>query len=165
MKTAYVSMHVALPKTQGEHEVSYPGYRRIPVQFDESFGDVPTKIEFPAAEEIIDGEFTHVCIGENERGDGESFMIIGFRSPIKLIQEMPPSVIIMNEHGDGLPGRLNPVARAIIAAIKSGELTVEGLPPVVFEAVNSALELVGAPILTVTRSAVATMSGGATFGG
>ena len=47
---AFVSLHTEPPIAQLDHEVSYDGYRRLPVEFGEGFGDAPINLTFPLIE-------------------------------------------------------------------------------------------------------------------
>jgi hypothetical protein len=150
---AYASLHTKRPTSQSIHEVSYGGYKRIEVEFDEKFGNEPFSIVFPEIIESADDEITHICIGSSDTGNGKIFLIIETVPFIKITKGNSPRIIIMNE--PYMPENLNPIAREAYRLWHHKELRVEDLHPKLYEAINDALHNAGLPVIPVTRAGAA----------
>lgn len=159
MKTAYVSLHTVKPVSQTDGEVSYEGYHRMKVVYGENFGDTPVDLYFPEILADTDAEISYICIGEAEFGDGPVLTVVHSMPYIKVKAGNKPRIVIVNIPPDGLPKELNPIARVVYNLVSSGEIRAEDLHPKLYEAVNSALTLVGVNVIPVIRTGAADMYG------
>jgi hypothetical protein len=182
---AFVSLHTAAPHSQLDHEVSYAGYKRMPVDFDDEFGSKPLNVVFPFIQADSDDVLHYTAIGKFERGQGEIFMRIPTMpmelkdSPERRTREFwikqkapeaeidncireygytAPRVVICNTAPVALPIDLHPIARAAHKLVFSGLMAESDLHPKLFEAINDELARAGVPILQVKREATATMN-------
>lgn len=181
---AFVSLHTAAPDSQLDHEVSYEGYERVPVDFFDGFGDESLEITFPIIRADSDDVIHYIAVGACEEGQGEIFMRVPAlpmelkQHPERLTREfwlkngaaptnvdkiiedhgyMAPRVVICNTAPVKLPDNLNSIARVAHKLVYSGLMKAEDMHPKLFEAVNDALHNAGVPVLTVTRSSAANM--------
>lgn len=159
---AYASLHFRKPESQNDAEVSYPGYHRIPVEWDESFGDPAVKIEFPVIQQDADGEATWWAIGTAEIGDGDLLQAAEFHPPRPLrktqylevagrVIPLVPSILIGNILQ--LPEGLHPIAAVAYALVNYKEMKAEDLHPALYEAINDELTRCGVPVIPVSREA------------
>lgn len=145
--TAYVSLHTAAPTTQGEHEVSYKGYARIPVEINGA--NIMLRAFFPTVEEDSADVATHIVIGANAEGDGQIFLALEF---------LPHIPCMMMAHGLGprivmlYPEELSAPARVIHQLVSLGMLKAADLHPKLYEAVNDELHRHKIPVMKVTRA-------------
>lgn len=186
MKQAYVSLHTGAPNYQIDQEVTYGGYKRQMVDFDEETLAVTVKVDFPVIAQETDENVTYIAIGACERGQGEIFMRVPIlphialkRDPAHLnatfwhergltedqitnalqhIQNMRPRIHIVNS-AVILPAEIHPIARAAHQLVYAGLINTADLHPKLFEAVNNELERVGANVLRVVREGAASMNG------
>ncbi len=84
MKQAYISLHTGAPNYQLDQEVTYGGYVRQLVDFDEHTLALSAKANFPVAERETDEIITYIAVGACERGQGEIFMRIPILPHIPL---------------------------------------------------------------------------------
>lgn len=149
---AFVSLHTAPPTFQCDHEVSYKGYCRMPVDYCEGFGNKPVEVIFPQVSLAGSAPVTHVCIGSAELGNGEVFLTIANLPHIPIVQGEQPRVIFINVYP--YPENINPIARTAHALAWTGEMKAEDLHPALYEAINDALHNVGVPVMKVTRMGI-----------
>jgi hypothetical protein len=184
---AFVSLHTEAPIAQIDHEVNYAGYKRLPIEFGEGFGDTPINLTFPVIEQDSPDVVTHIAVGAAETGQGEVFMRVHSMPYIPLLTQperldpawwmkqganpeqaaelvktqgyIAPRICIANTAPVKLPDNLNPIARTAHQLVYSGLMTAADLHPKLYEAINDALHNAGVPVLKVTRGAAATMQG------
>lgn len=180
---AFVSLHTAAPQGQIDNEVEYQGYKRMPVEFDDEFGEVVLNLTFPVIEEDSEDVVTYIGIGSAEHGQGEIFMRVPAIPNIpcraakerltrefwasqgakeseisKCIEEhgyIAPRIAICNTNPVKLPDNLNPIARTAHKLVYAGLLDPLDLPPKLFEAINDALHNAGVPVLKIVREGAA----------
>jgi hypothetical protein len=153
----FASLHIKTPARQAEWEISYPGYKRVAVEYNEKFGQKSLEINFPEIQETIENaQFNYIAIGYNEFGDGSVVRSIVCAPPIKIIKGYKPKVIVTNIP-EPLPANLDPTAATIWHLINEQKMKPEDMPPALFELVNEAFAKVGMPIMQITREGTAKM--------
>lgn len=184
----YVSLHTDRPQGQIDHEVSYAGYCRMAIEFDDIYFLRSQPITFPLIEKSSKKVGKFAAIGTAAHGQGEIIMVVEILPHLQLVDQperrtrdfwanegvpddqidqiiekhgfTAPRVIFGNSDADKLhlPVDLNPIARTVHELVYSGLVSTGDLHPKIFEAVNAALKAAGVPILTVKRGAAAKMS-------
>lgn len=162
---AYAALHTAKPSSQSEHEVSYPGYGRVAVEFGEDFGEGTIDVQFPEILGEVPGKITHISIGSSVASDGDLLLVIASMPHIAMLPGLAPRIGITNivadkngnPAGAGLPVRVHPIARVVHALVMNGELQAEDLHPKLYEAVNDELAAKGIPVIPVKRAGRADM--------
>jgi hypothetical protein len=158
---AYASLHLCEPASQTDEEVAYEGYRRVPVDWHERFGEPAIKIEFPAIHQTTPGAATHLAVGTAEIGRGELLQVIALDPPRPLAKteyaevagrKVPllPNVIVGNFLQ--LPAGLHPIAAVAYALVNYREADPATWHPALYEAINDELSRCGVPVIPVTRS-------------
>lgn len=154
----FASLHIKNPIRQTDGEISYAGYKRVPVVYHEKFGQQKLVIEFPEIQETIEGAvFNHIAIGPNEFGDGSIVRTIECSPHVDIIKGYKPKVIVANIP-EPLPENLNPIAMVIWHLINEQIMKPEDLHPALFAVVNEAFSAVDMPIMKVIREGTATMN-------
>jgi len=151
---AWASIHTAKPSSQGDNEITYKGYARVPVELE--IGALYIRVMFPEVTEDTDLVMTHVAIGSEAEGDGEIFLSLACEPhvPIRVMQPgKVPNVIIH------YPDTLAKSARIAHQMVTLGKLRTSEMEPKFFEEVNDHLNAHHIPILTVVRSASAHLIG------
>ncbi len=159
MKTLFASLHTAEPATQTDHEAAYTGYRRVPIDYADGFGDIPVTIVFPRIEQTAAGQITHVGLGTAEKGNGDVELTIHAMPYIRMAEDACPRIVVTNVAADGLPAQLNPVARVAFNLYRTGQLDPADLHPALYEVINEALHGVGVSVIPVARGGAASMTG------
>lgn len=176
---AYVSLHTESPIAQLDHEVSYVGYKRMPVDFEEGFGNQPVRMAFPTIMNDSEDVIKCVAVGPCENGQGEIFMRVPLMPyiPVKIHPErltesfwiqnganpdqakelvkmhgyITPNVCIGNTDPIVIPDTVHPIAKAAVNLVYAGLMDTDDLHPKLFESINDELAKCGVPILTVKR--------------
>lgn len=185
MAIAFISLHTGKPDFQLDREVSYAGYVRLPIEYDNAAGEVPQMFTFAPVEDDTDEVVTYCAVGAAGCGQGEIFMRVPIlpNIPILAARErqnwewwaeqgmteeqakgavevhglVAPRVYLCNTNPVKLPDNLNPIARVVHKLIYAGLICVDELHPKLFEAVNDALHNAGVPVLQVVRNSAAKM--------
>lgn len=152
-KQMFASLHTKQPVVQADAEISYAGYKRVPVQYFEDIGrQKSVTIEFPEIKETVEGlAFTHIAIGPEETGAGEVLRIIECIPNIKIVKGIAPKVVIANIP-EPLPENLNPITAVVWHLVNAREMDPADLHPKLFEVINISLQEVGLPVLQVKRT-------------
>lgn len=185
---AYVSLHTDFPRAQLDHEVSYEGYRRLEVDFDEEMlKSRAIQAIFPIVRKNSDQVATHVAIGAVEKGQGllylsspilphivlndyperrtDAFWLDHGATPeqVKSLIELKgytrPQIGIANANPVEYPAGINPIAREAHRLVTLGLLPPEEIHPRLFEMINDELAAYKLPVIQVRRGGAATMTG------
>lgn len=180
---AFASLHTEFPNSQLESEVSYPGYHRVPVEFDGDIQNFSANLIFPTIEEDSADVVRCVAIGSAECSQGEIFMRIPILPHINILalndrrteefwrqEGIPeeqiqscienygcaqPKIAVCNNEPIFLPETLNPIARIAHDLVYAGMLNPADLPSKLYEAINDALHEVGVPVIKISRGGAA----------
>ena len=182
MKTAYVSLHTDRPEDQNDKEISYGGYRRVAIEYENEDDFIEQEVLFPVIEDSSEDILTFICIGTSEHDHGEILMIIPtlpmkmqadprrlkkrfwmesgatLEQATQLIKDhgyIAPRVLITNTNPIDMPENLNPIARVARKLIDSGKIQASDLHPKLYEAINDALHNAGVPVIQIARGGAA----------
>lgn len=151
---AYAALHLAEPKTQTSHEVSYEGYKRVEIDFENSFCATPILVKFPIPKFPTEYRASYITVGTTPEGDGELLMIVPLLPHLLIIPGPRFQVGIINNPAE-LPSDLHPIARAAFEAVAKGEMKGEDLHPAVYEQINNELAAHKLPVIPCVRGAAA----------
>lgn len=153
----YASLHTHEPICQTDGEISYPGYKRVAVEYNEKFGQKSLEINFPEINETIENaQFNYIAVGYCEFGAGSVVRSVLCVPPVKIVKGCKPKIIVTNIP-EPLPTDLDPTAATIWHLINEQKMKPEDMPPALFELVNEAFAKAGMPIMQITREGTAKM--------
>jgi hypothetical protein len=152
---AYVSLHTSEPKSQLDHEVSYPGYKRQQVDYCEGFAREPLEVLFPETSESHQDAIKYIAIGTAEENEGLIHKVIHFMPYINLQAFERPKIVICDIIP--FPEGLNPIAQVIYELVYRKYMTAEDMHPALYEVVNTELQRVGMPVIPCVRSGTSHM--------
>lgn len=151
---AYAALHLAEPKTQSSHEVSYEGYKRIEIEFENTFCATPILVKFPIPKVATEYRASYITVGTAAEGDGQFLMCVQLIPQLRIVPGERFQVGIINNPAE-LPTDLHPIARAAFEAVAKGELKGEDLHPAIYEEINNELAVYKLPVIPCVRGGAA----------